>query len=142
MSEPVRLQLPNGEHIWARVQVDGPTDVAWRDAHARLDDFADTVRTIAASVHQALTAAHPDQVSVEFGIELAVKGGKVISLLADSAVKTSLRVTLAWNPANAAAQSDRDGDEDPTGARDQAGEPEQPEPGEMGPTTVRRRPSG
>lgn len=87
MSEPVRLQLPDGQVIWARVRLDdGPADVAWRDspALARLDDLPDTVRAVATSVREALTTVKPRQVSVEFGIELAVKSGKVISVLTEA----------------------------------------------------------
>ncbi|MEU7953432.1 CU044_2847 family protein [Micromonospora chalcea] len=112
MVEPVRLRMPNGQEIWARVAVEGgPADVAWRGElpSARLDDLVDTVQAVAASVREALSAARPDGWSVEFGIELAVKSGKVISVLTETGAKASLRVTLNWSgnaPASAACIDD------------------------------------
>jgi hypothetical protein len=117
MSEPVRLQLPDGQVIWARVRLDdGPADVAWRDspALARLDDLPDTVRAVATSVREALTTVKPRQVSVEFGIELAVKSGKVISVLTEAAAKASLRVTLTWGAGDAATSAADVADDDAT----------------------------
>ncbi|WP_426502473.1 CU044_2847 family protein [Dactylosporangium sp. McL0621] len=118
MSEPVRLQFPDGQEVWARVTVDdGPSDVSWRDTAAalQLDDLTDTVRAVASSVHSAVTAARPDQLSVEFRIELAAKSGKVVSILAEAAAKASLRVTLSWDRDGAApaTSDDDDGDGDP-----------------------------
>ncbi|MFF4157543.1 CU044_2847 family protein [Streptomyces sp. NPDC001678] len=59
--------------------------------------LADTVRGVAESVRMGLVAARPDEVSVEFGIELSAKAGQVISLIADGESKASITVTLRWD---------------------------------------------
>ncbi|MEV6303087.1 CU044_2847 family protein [Actinoplanes sp. NPDC051861] len=115
------MQLPDGTEIWARVNRDrGPSDVGFRDVGgagdavvARLDDLQHTIRAVGATVHSALAGMRPDGVSVEFGIELAIKSGKVISVLTEAAAKASLRVTLTWNdgdsaPAASATSADDD----------------------------------
>ncbi|MFC7529685.1 CU044_2847 family protein [Actinoplanes sp. GCM10030250] len=119
MSEPVRVQLPDGTQIWARVsQERGPADVGWRDGGgasdvvvARLDDLQETIRVVGSTVRSALADMRPHGVSVEFGIELAIKSGTVISVLTEAAAKASLRVTLSWNdspPPAAPAEDDDD----------------------------------
>jgi hypothetical protein len=99
VSEVVRLQLPDGQAIWVRVHDDGPADVGWRDTSvaSRLDDLSETIRAVGTTVRDALVDMRPDGVGVEFGIELAIKGGKVVSVLTETAAKASLRVTLSWN---------------------------------------------
>jgi hypothetical protein len=54
---------------------------------------------VAASVAAGTRAARPDEVSVSFGIELAARGGKVVSVLADGEAKAAITVTLTWQGA-------------------------------------------
>lgn len=93
----VQVQLPTGEAIWARVTVDGPQNVASAGLQ-RLDveELGQTVRALSASLHQAVDGLLPDEVEVEFGLELALKSGKLISILAEAGAMASVRVTLGW----------------------------------------------
>lgn len=96
-SKPVQVELPTGEIIWARVAMDGPQNVASKGL-PRLDpeDLGRTVQGVSASLRQALDGLAPDELQVEFGLELALKSGKVISILAEGGVAASVKVTLTW----------------------------------------------
>jgi hypothetical protein len=96
-SKPLQVELPSGEVIWARVAVDGPQNVA-SGGLQRLDveDLSRTVRGVSASLRQAVDDLVPDEVRVEFGLELALKSGKLISMLAEAGAMASIKVTLAW----------------------------------------------
>lgn len=96
-SRPVQVQLPTGEVIWAKVTVDGPQNVASTGLQ-RLDveELSRTVRGLSASLHQAVDSLMPDDVEIEFGIELALKSGMLISMLAEAGATASVKVTLGW----------------------------------------------
>lgn len=105
-SRPVQVQLPTGEVIWAKVAVDGPQNVASAGLQ-RLDveELGRTVQGLSASIHQAVDSLVPDEVEVEFGLELALKSGKVISMLAEAGATASIKVTLGWNGDKTATSS-------------------------------------
>jgi hypothetical protein len=96
-SRPVQIQLPTGEVLWAKVTVDGPQNVASAGLQ-RLDveELSQTVRGLSASLHRAVGSLAPDEVAVEFGLELALKSGKVVSMLAEAGATASIKVTLGW----------------------------------------------
>ena len=96
-SKPVQVELPTGEVIWARVTVDGPQNVT-SGGLQRLDveDLRRTVRGVSASLREAVEDLVPDEVQVEFGLELALKSGKLISLLAEAGATASAKVILTW----------------------------------------------
>ena len=50
-----------------------------------------------------LTTSCQMKFEVEFGLELALKSGKIISMLAEAGATASVKVTLAW-------KGDEDGD--------------------------------
>jgi Na+/H+-translocating membrane pyrophosphatase len=59
------------------------------------------------AVKSALAKSAPDRVSVEFGLELAVKSGALTAMLVAGEGNASLKVTLEWqhddaSPARAA----------------------------------------
>jgi hypothetical protein len=114
MSEVVPVTLPSGHTILARVQVEGPVDVG---AGARLrnlaiTDLRETVEGVTQSVAQALRRVRPDEVSVEFGVELAVKTGKLTSVLAEGSGKASIKLTLTWSDGDALRSSAASADAD------------------------------
>ena len=110
--------MPSGGPIWVRVeaaepaaangQAAGPADVglAQRTASSvevlRLEGFADTVRGVVTSVRQALDEHRPDSLSVEFGIEIAARAGRLLSVLAEVGATAQIRVTASWDRREAA----------------------------------------
>nr|WP_237695001.1 CU044_2847 family protein [Streptomyces sp. SID5468] len=63
---------------------------------ARVQQLRGLIGGVAASVREAAAAAGPDEVSVEFGVELAVKSGVIVSVLAGGGSKAALNVRLTW----------------------------------------------
>ncbi|WP_406497331.1 hypothetical protein OG936_24000 [Streptomyces sp. NBC_00846] len=106
-----RIEMPDGTPVWARISgaeelakpARGPafTDIGYRDfaeqVQARVESLQAVVTSVARSLAEPLRAVRPDEVSVEFGIELTAKAGKVVGLLADGEAKGGIKVTLTWN---------------------------------------------
>ncbi|MEU9759751.1 CU044_2847 family protein [Streptomyces sp. NPDC047985] len=106
-----RIEMPDGTPVWARVSgaeeltrpARGPafTDIGYADfaeqVQARVESLNAVVTSVARSLAEPLRAVRPDEVSVEFGIELTAKAGKVVGLLADGEAKGAITVTLTWN---------------------------------------------
>lgn len=154
MDEPVRLMMPDGTVIWARVdgaaaqaaaaqperdgesgQAAGATreasgfaapspaarltesqvpdqqgggaasDVRFprrgrnqaEEQPSTLTNFVETVKSVAATVHDAVVSQAPSGVSVEFGLEFSVQTGQFVAVLAQAGVKTSVKVRLEWD---------------------------------------------
>ncbi|MBM2616252.1 hypothetical protein JIG36_11855 [Actinoplanes sp. LDG1-06] len=98
MSRLIQVALPSGQVIWANV-AEGPSDVGGMDALRKisLDDLRDTVEGVAQTVAGAVERIAPDQVGVEFGLELSLKTGKLTSVLAEASGKASIKLTLSWS---------------------------------------------
>ncbi|MFD7864782.1 CU044_2847 family protein [Streptomyces sp. NPDC059783] len=116
-SRITRIEMPDGTPVWARIsgagELDGPEpggltftdtgfagDVADRvqaGVQARVESLHSVVTSVARSLAVPLRAVRPDAVSVEFGIELTAKSGRVVGLLADGEAKGAIKVTLTWN---------------------------------------------
>ncbi|MGW1074295.1 CU044_2847 family protein [Streptomyces sp. NPDC002537] len=106
-----QVRLDDGTVVWARIteahELDGPDgDGGYADSSAggaarRVAGLAgglsDVVHGVVGSLRPALAAVAPNEVTVEFGIELSAKAGHVISLLADGEGKASITVSLTWS---------------------------------------------
>ncbi|TKT02727.1 CU044_2847 family protein [Streptomyces lasalocidi] len=103
-----RIALPDGTPVWARIS--GTDELAAPPGQLSFSDtgFTERVEASVESLHALVTgvahslagplrAVRPDEVSVEFGIELTAKAGKVVGLLADGEAKAGITVTLTWN---------------------------------------------
>ncbi|MFB7501539.1 CU044_2847 family protein [Streptomyces sp. NPDC056161] len=135
-----RIELPDGTPVWARIS--GAEELAAPSGELSYTDtgFAERVEAGVESLHSLVTgvarslagplrAVRPDEVSVQFGIELTAKAGKVVGLLADGEAKAAVTVTLTWTG---------DGPPDPTTehSRDPAppsGTPQDPTAGDPAP---------
>jgi len=111
--------LPSGDLIWVRVeaaepaatggQAAGPTDVALGQRTGpsvvlHLPGFAQTVRGVVTSVRQALDEHRPDSLAVEFGLEIVMRAGGLLSVLAEVGATAQIRVTASWDRRDAATQ--------------------------------------
>ncbi|MEU1196154.1 CU044_2847 family protein [Streptomyces sp. NPDC005813] len=103
-----RIELPDGTPVWARIsgaeELELPsgelsfTDTGFGERiEAQVESLQSVITGVARSLAAPLRAVRPDEVSVEFGIELTAKAGKVVGLLADGEAKAGLTVTLTWN---------------------------------------------
>jgi hypothetical protein len=92
----VDTTLPGGGTVTVRaVDLGGPQDVGISDK-VPFDDVTDAIRKVGTSIVEALKDVGPKKATVEFGLEVAVKGGKLVSLLTDAEGKATFSVTLEW----------------------------------------------
>ncbi|MEV7223538.1 CU044_2847 family protein [Streptomyces sp. NPDC093681] len=127
-----RIVLPDGTPVWARIsgaaELPAPSgQLSFSDTgfteriEASVESLNALVTGVARSLAEPLRAVRPDEVSVQFGIELTAKAGKVVGLLADGEAKTGISVTLTWNggpPDPPAPDSGAPGGEPPDAAAD------------------------
>ncbi|MYZ35978.1 MULTISPECIES: CU044_2847 family protein [unclassified Streptomyces] len=103
-----RVEMPDGTPVWARIsgaeELRRPSggltysDTGFAEqVQARVESLNGVVTSVARSLAAPLRAVRPDEVSIEFGIELTAKSGKVVGLLADGEAKGAIKVTLTWN---------------------------------------------
>ncbi|MFJ6718685.1 CU044_2847 family protein [Streptomyces sp. NPDC091259] len=99
VSDAVQAVMPDGTSIWVRVNDDdeGPRDTGFGDRLSRqLADLPQTLETITHSVRSGLRRAAPDEVTLEFGIEIAVRSGQLVSVVTEAGGSATLRVTATW----------------------------------------------
>lgn len=106
MRDLIPVELADGTTVWALVDSSGPSDVALGRAPRVLKGLSEVVRGVATNVRDGLAAARPDEVSVEFGIELAVAETGLVAALAGLDGNVSMKVQLTWT-SDAAAPSPR-----------------------------------
>jgi hypothetical protein len=101
--ELVEVTFPGGQTMLARVHAADPVDAGPRDVGLReqlsFSGVTDTLREIGGAVVEALEQVRPERASVEFGLDLAVKSGKLSGLLVEGDATAALRVTLEWEQA-------------------------------------------
>lgn len=97
----VEMQLANGAVALARATVVEGTTATKVSAleDFKFDDVVGTLEGVADSIKSALRKSAPTKVSVELGLELAVKSGKLSALLVDGQGKGSIAITLEWDRA-------------------------------------------
>lgn len=97
-SKVVEVRLPNGAtaHVQVR-ELDGvgATKTGLRDA-LDFEGVARSLEGITDAIRTAVAKAAPNKVSVELGIELALKSGTLVGLIVDGESKGSLKVNLEW----------------------------------------------
>lgn len=111
--EPIiqEIELPGGGRVLARVTVpddaelpDGTEDdgFGYRDVgavdrlSARVEQLNEVIAGVGSAVRGAAAAAAPHEVTVAFGVELALRPGRTVALLADGESKAALSVSLTW----------------------------------------------
>jgi hypothetical protein len=96
----VEVVLPNKTVALVRVaeldEAEGPAEkVGWRDTFD-LDQVSGTLEGIAQAIRSGLDKVKPSKTTVELGIQLAVKNGKLTGMLVEGQAHASLKVTLEW----------------------------------------------
>jgi uncharacterized protein YoxC len=96
--EVVELELPGGRTMLARVRrlSGGPEDIGLKQTLS-LDGLTDTLSGIGTAVQQAWSTVHPHKAAVEFGLDLTMKGGRLLAMMVDGETKASLKVSLEWH---------------------------------------------
>ncbi|MFF1325089.1 CU044_2847 family protein [Streptomyces chartreusis] len=107
MARVMQVEMPDGQQIWAQVeQVRGPQDSGLGEqAVQRLQGFTEMLRSVAASTRSALAEARPDDVSVEFGLELAAGKDGIVAALVGASGTATVKVTLSWSSSGSASSA-------------------------------------
>jgi hypothetical protein len=96
----VEVVLPNGTVALVQAaDLDGGGQVAEKVAWPASFDFAQvtgTLEGVAQAIRSGLKKAAPSKTTVELGIALAVRNGKLTALLVEGQADVSLTVTLEW----------------------------------------------
>lgn len=91
----VSAELPNGVVIEVEtVRKAGAQDVA--AGRLDFDQVEGALIGLAELVKDAMVKVAPDKASVEFGMEMTVKEGRLTALLVSGGASASLKVTLEW----------------------------------------------
>jgi len=111
----VPLTMPDGTPVWARIDIegeqlagiltgDGPSDVGIGDkVAAKVRGLQETLHSVAVNVHQGLRTAAPDQVTIEFGLELAAADDGIVAALTGVSGSATIKVTATWEKSALAA---------------------------------------
>ena len=96
------LVCADGTEFYAEVALgDGPQPVGLEEA-VSFDGVRDTVKAVASQLAGAWEQVKPAEATVEFGLSLVAKPGKLTGLLVDGGGEASLRVTITWRGAEPA----------------------------------------
>lgn len=95
MSEQVMVESGRTT-FWVEVTEGSGVSTVKLDDAMSFDDVADTVTEIGKSLSAALEAIKPDEASVEFGLKVTAKTGKLTGLLVEGGGEAALKVTLSW----------------------------------------------
>ncbi len=60
-------------------------------------DLVESITALSDTFATALKAISPDKFSVEFGVEVTLKAGKLLALLCNGEGKANLKITLEWS---------------------------------------------
>jgi hypothetical protein len=90
-----RVEVDGVEFFVALADGGGPQTVAL-DRALSFDGVRDTVEAVATELGRVWDKVKPSEASVEFGLALTAKAGKLTGLLVDAGGEASLTVTLTW----------------------------------------------
>lgn len=107
MRELVEVELPSGHVMWATVEsADVPRDVGLGGRFSDLPGFAEILEWVGTGVATGLRQAKPDQVTAEFGVELAAGHSGLVAALGGIAGKAQLTVTMSWGGQGSGTRDD------------------------------------
>lgn len=70
-----------------------------REVSDQIFDFqsvADTIEAVTESIAATISKVKPKKATVEFGVEVRVKSGKLTALIVEGEGKGNLKITLEW----------------------------------------------
>ena len=82
---------------------DREQDVSALTDALHFDDLARSVSKVASAMTDALRRAAPDEAEVTFGVDVAVKAGKLTSLIVEGDATATFQIRLLWKKSSDAA---------------------------------------
>jgi hypothetical protein len=114
MLETVRVELPDGQACWARIDTgQAPRDVSLAGRAFKLNGLHEAVQGLAANLRSAMQGLAPEHVSVEFGLELALESSGLVAAVVGIHTASAVKVTLSWTDVGTGRVGS---DADPAGA--------------------------
>jgi hypothetical protein len=105
-SDVIEASLPNGAIVLVQARrVDGDGATKTRMGRFDFQGVANALEGVADAIHGAVAKATPSKVSVELGLELAVKSGALVGMVVDGQATASLTVTLQWERTQEATEA-------------------------------------
>jgi hypothetical protein len=91
-----RLVTAGGVEFYAEVvDMGGPTTIGPADVFS-FDGVRQTLEGVAAELGAAWEKVRPAEATIEFGLTLTAKSGKLTGLIVEGGGEASLKVTLTW----------------------------------------------
>lgn len=83
-----------------QLQVEVRTSSSYQDVGAvdllNFDAVFGALQNLSTSIHRSFERAKPSRASIEFGMELTVESGKLITLICQGSSTANFTVTLEW----------------------------------------------
>jgi hypothetical protein len=99
-----KLVTAGGAEFYVEVaDAAGPAAIR-SDGVLSFDGVRATVEGIATELAKAWEKVRPSEASVEFGLKLTAKSGKLTGLVVEGGGEASLKVTLTWTQSGVAAE--------------------------------------
>jgi len=95
MGQPVMVRADGTDFFVEIADAGGPQTVGL-DQVLSFEGVRDTVTAICKELAKAWEAVKPAEASVELGLKLIVKSGKLTGMLVEGGGEASLKVTLTW----------------------------------------------
>lgn len=95
MGQPALVRTGTTEFFVELTEGSGPQTVGIADALS-FDGVRGTVEAIGDQLAAAWDRVRPDEATVEFGLNLTAKSGKLTGMLIEGSGEAALRITLTW----------------------------------------------
>lgn len=92
----VEVSLPNGKIINIQAENLGGEEYIAGTVPQSLEEIGATIEEIGKVIFATLQKIQPQRGSVEFGVKVAVKSGKLATLLVEGSGEATLNIKLEW----------------------------------------------
>ncbi len=92
---PVQLEQGRTIKIMA-THLGGEEDIAAFDKLLPFTEVTQSIECIAASLEKVLERVGPNKASVEFGVEVGMETGQLVTLITKGTATGNLKITLEW----------------------------------------------
>ena len=95
--EKIKVLLEDDTVLFFEIEeIQGEEPVGGMDIF-KLDDFVSTIGHFANLVYDKIAKTHPSNFKLEFGVEVGIESGKLISIITKASGKGNLKATLEWH---------------------------------------------
>lgn len=94
-TENIPVQLNNGEEFFIEATILGGEEEVDFD-FIPFEQVTQAVEVIADSMAQTIEKIKPSKASIELGLEIGLKEGKLVTLIVQNSAKANFKITLEW----------------------------------------------